>query len=410
MASAFDILGLIFGVLGFLSSIPVFYAIVSSQLPSQKLKELDEVLVETEHIWRNTVREGLFAGKPFEEKTNLVLSMQRCQAENLRLQAHRATSFFQEFKAMLRGLSWSISYLCLKVKDTRADISSTTAEERKRIELEAKLEQLRRQNAAAVQMQSTTPMASNAGTPPDKKHHEHHKSRGVHDADELSPPSSAIVCDASESDSDSRQWQGQVINGLHDDDASHPISTTRSDTASSDGTTSDNATVCYNSCASQSQDTSSPAAHIVARGASNIPMQLLCDSIARVAVKPTRAPLHGTLPDTDMSVYSIGPAIALLPLSSAALSQQSCQVKQEAVVRRPHFYKPAVVRNATRMMPRRKRFSGRFSDASVTRRKSTSSPVLSGDIGSNDVEECWEDCSDGKDTICIDVPDVSYMV
>ncbi len=59
MSQAYDIWSTVAGVVGLLTSIPVIYAIVCSQLPSTKLRKLEAALRDTDALLQSVIEEGL---------------------------------------------------------------------------------------------------------------------------------------------------------------------------------------------------------------------------------------------------------------------------------------------------------------------------------------------------------------
>ncbi|KAL6303406.1 hypothetical protein BKA93DRAFT_788346 [Sparassis latifolia] len=450
MATAFDILGLVFGIVGFLGSIPVFLAIVLSQLPSQKLKELDEVLVETEAMWRSILEAGLFAGKPFKEKTTQKLSSLRCRADNLRLQAHCAASIFQEIRAMFGGLSWNISYVCLGVKRLRANISSSTAEEKKRMEIETTIAQDRRK---AAPTQSEIPTAAEASNILNGEQSEPCQYPEAHDAYKLSLALSSIIdCHASNSAhcNDNRLWDD--IDHMHIYDAPDNTSTVVGDVSCS-GDAPD-------PCTTESRGTSTCQYEI-----GSAAMLVVCDSIttnlalygekSKIATLPYAASIphaegsdgNNSLSDrsfdidasdgrsTISSTKPTSPSVLVFPprfdnavgcpahtpsssgsgeqvaadssLSNVALLRQFRQVEREVFARGLGSH---ILTVHTRVTPRKKGSSSRFFHQSCWAGSGVDARVVSCEMVDQDVEAYWVDCCDNEGTICTDVQDVSELV
>ncbi|KAL6300715.1 hypothetical protein BKA93DRAFT_508246 [Sparassis latifolia] len=132
----FNNFSFIVGVLGLITLLPPLLAILIYILPSCRQKDLDEVLRDTESLWRIILEEGLFQGSPFVQITEHKLAQFRLRATNLRMDTYRATNVFQDMRGIVSGLSLNITILCGQVKSLRATISTTTAEERKRLQNE----------------------------------------------------------------------------------------------------------------------------------------------------------------------------------------------------------------------------------------------------------------------------------
>ncbi|CCM06522.1 uncharacterized protein FIBRA_08794 [Fibroporia radiculosa] len=134
--ATFNILGVVFGVCGLL---PALFTFISSQLPSNKLRKLDFALEETETLLKSTVEEGLFPDGALIPDAEGDLSRIRIHAEEVRLQSHCAATVTKQLVGMLTGLSSRISMLYQEAKQLKARISSSTAEARKRLEIERQL-------------------------------------------------------------------------------------------------------------------------------------------------------------------------------------------------------------------------------------------------------------------------------
>ncbi|KAH9924129.1 hypothetical protein B0H21DRAFT_840251 [Amylocystis lapponica] len=59
MTLNFDVFGAVTGALGLFGLVPIIYTVVQSQLPSRWQKSLDEILGETETIWREALEEAI---------------------------------------------------------------------------------------------------------------------------------------------------------------------------------------------------------------------------------------------------------------------------------------------------------------------------------------------------------------
>ena len=59
MQHVFDILGVVFGVLGLVGVVQIIYSVIHAQLPGQQFCELDEVMKETETLFMSSLEKGL---------------------------------------------------------------------------------------------------------------------------------------------------------------------------------------------------------------------------------------------------------------------------------------------------------------------------------------------------------------
>ncbi|KAI0944015.1 hypothetical protein AcV7_001950 [Taiwanofungus camphoratus] len=137
--AGYDIWGIVAGVLGTLSLIPMLASIVNDQLPSTKLMVLEETLLDTESLLRSVSEEGLFSNSNFISETGHRLLFFHSTAEEYRTATYCATTFMKQLKEMMKGLSAKISLLCMEVKKVRANISSTSSKQRERLRAEGLL-------------------------------------------------------------------------------------------------------------------------------------------------------------------------------------------------------------------------------------------------------------------------------
>ncbi|GBE85441.1 predicted protein [Sparassis crispa] len=157
--SGFNTFGFVASILSVAALLGPVFGVIYFYLPSRRQKYLDELLCETERMWRTAVEEGLFVGQSFAtflESTELALARYdlistlrgrvitafcrgfHSQANNLRMQTHCATTVYRQVKGTVDGLSLKIVYLYGEVTELRATISTTTTEERKRLQREGR--------------------------------------------------------------------------------------------------------------------------------------------------------------------------------------------------------------------------------------------------------------------------------
>ncbi|KAI0941484.1 hypothetical protein AcW1_003362 [Taiwanofungus camphoratus] len=137
--AGYDVWGIVAGVLGTLGLIPILTSIVNDQMPSAKLMVLEETLLDTDSLLQSVSEEGLFTNNNFISETEHRLAYFHSKAEEYRTATYCATTFMKQLKEMMKGLSKRISLLCNDVKDVRADISSTSSTQRKRLHAEGLL-------------------------------------------------------------------------------------------------------------------------------------------------------------------------------------------------------------------------------------------------------------------------------
>ncbi|KIJ20446.1 hypothetical protein PAXINDRAFT_7684 [Paxillus involutus ATCC 200175] len=122
MSSAFSFYSNVFGlVVGGVSLIVLVFAFCRSQLPSNKIKVLDELLDETQALVSSYVEKGYL---PEEVRANIERRLVRLGEDtfDLRSQAYRATTFTEDYTGFFAGLSLAIGRACLEVKRLRAEV------------------------------------------------------------------------------------------------------------------------------------------------------------------------------------------------------------------------------------------------------------------------------------------------
>ncbi|OBZ69511.1 hypothetical protein A0H81_10165 [Grifola frondosa] len=120
-------------ILGIVGLCPMVLSFLEGQLPSARLRELDETLSDTSSLFRSVTEEGLLTNTTFLIQTESGLAEMHWRAGELRAKTHTATTTIKEFKALMNGLSHKISLLSAEVKDLRAAISTTSAKERDKL-------------------------------------------------------------------------------------------------------------------------------------------------------------------------------------------------------------------------------------------------------------------------------------
>ncbi|TBU23698.1 hypothetical protein BD311DRAFT_730853 [Dichomitus squalens] len=127
----YNILGVISGVIGVLTAIPLIWRIARSQHPETKMKELESILKDTEGLLHSVVEEGLLDPQRDVPHFEYQLTLYRSRAESFREQTCIvAINWRKVFQAWLQGLSRRIATLCEQVKEIRAEICETSAEAR----------------------------------------------------------------------------------------------------------------------------------------------------------------------------------------------------------------------------------------------------------------------------------------
>jgi len=134
-----DILNLLLGILGAVGIFQMGYSAVHSNLPAQKLKVLDDNFNDTNIQFRSVIEDGLLVDPQFTRDIENHLHNIRYKQEELRAKVHSATTFKQQLHGWTSGLSKKISQLSAQTLLIRARISTTSEDERRRLESEGRL-------------------------------------------------------------------------------------------------------------------------------------------------------------------------------------------------------------------------------------------------------------------------------
>ncbi|OJA09903.1 hypothetical protein AZE42_06195 [Rhizopogon vesiculosus] len=122
----------VFGLLiGGTTILGVFLGFCRSHLPSQRIKELEELFEETQGLYESAVEDGLLHDMA-KDQTRERLAVLHERTLQLRSRAYSATTLLKDYQKFLRGLSYSIGVACYDVKELRASIITTTEAERRR--------------------------------------------------------------------------------------------------------------------------------------------------------------------------------------------------------------------------------------------------------------------------------------
>ncbi|RPD57197.1 hypothetical protein L226DRAFT_536640 [Lentinus tigrinus ALCF2SS1-7] len=127
---ATNIYGLAVSAIGVFGVVPLIWACVRSQLPTTKLRELDETLTDTESLLRSVVEEGLLDPTQHVPHFQVAIQTFRSATEHFREETYMATDLSKQLAAWFDGLSRRISVLCAQVKKVRASICETSVEAR----------------------------------------------------------------------------------------------------------------------------------------------------------------------------------------------------------------------------------------------------------------------------------------
>ncbi|TFK85936.1 hypothetical protein K466DRAFT_664142 [Polyporus arcularius HHB13444] len=133
MADFQYIWAIVTGVLSILAMIPLAVRYINSQLPTKKLQPMFELLGDANSLLLSCVEEGLVYGRK-AQNYETTLSQLRSKAEDARLRATSAKTYYEDLANWWKGLTQSIGEICMNVRDVRADISSNSLRERERLD------------------------------------------------------------------------------------------------------------------------------------------------------------------------------------------------------------------------------------------------------------------------------------
>ncbi|KAF8835971.1 hypothetical protein BDN67DRAFT_912021 [Paxillus ammoniavirescens] len=154
-SSALSFYSNVFGlVAGGVSLIVLVFAFCRSQLPSNKIKVLEELLDGTQALVSSYVEKGYL---PEEVRANIERRLVRLEEDtfDLRSQAYRATTFTEDYTGFFAGLSLAIGRACLEVKRLRAEVivsSTSTTSSRLRAKTRVVRQKVRKSGAGIATM------------------------------------------------------------------------------------------------------------------------------------------------------------------------------------------------------------------------------------------------------------------
>ncbi|OAX37858.1 hypothetical protein K503DRAFT_206434 [Rhizopogon vinicolor AM-OR11-026] len=130
---AFSFYSNVFGLaVGTVSISGILLGFCRSHLPSQRIKELEELLGETQGLYESAVEDSLLPDGMLRSQMEDKLTILRDDMLKLRSRAHSATTLLKDYQEFFKGLSYDIGVACCDVKETRASVTTTTEAERHR--------------------------------------------------------------------------------------------------------------------------------------------------------------------------------------------------------------------------------------------------------------------------------------
>ncbi|EIW54611.1 uncharacterized protein TRAVEDRAFT_50749 [Trametes versicolor FP-101664 SS1] len=122
MASFFDILGVVFGILGTVSAVPIVLQWLENRLPQTLLRQLEAVVADIESLLSDLAQHGvLFKHTARREYQEHIASIEK-RARKARLRSYQATTYTEQLRAFLTGLSKDVIALHDEAIQLRASI------------------------------------------------------------------------------------------------------------------------------------------------------------------------------------------------------------------------------------------------------------------------------------------------
>ncbi|KAI0077230.1 hypothetical protein K474DRAFT_1771955 [Panus rudis PR-1116 ss-1] len=134
MGRALDIFGVVCGALGSIGLFQVIASFIYYNLPSQKLKQLDDTLAETYIQLRCSVEDRLIPDIKFLQESETMLANLQMEADRVRTEVHCLPGLWRQVRAMFAGLSRKVSSLIGSAVDLRTTIARTSDEMRQEME------------------------------------------------------------------------------------------------------------------------------------------------------------------------------------------------------------------------------------------------------------------------------------
>ncbi|KAG2127099.1 hypothetical protein DEU56DRAFT_701819, partial [Suillus clintonianus] len=113
----------VFGLcIGAATILGVLLGFLRSHLPSQRIKELEELLEETQGLYESAVEDGLLPDVMLRSQMGERLVVLREGMLELRSRAYNATTLLKDYQEFFRGLSYDIGVACCDMKELRASV------------------------------------------------------------------------------------------------------------------------------------------------------------------------------------------------------------------------------------------------------------------------------------------------
>ncbi|KAF9010787.1 hypothetical protein BDQ17DRAFT_944029 [Cyathus striatus] len=141
MMSSADIFNYAVGALAVASAFISVTLYSRSYLPGAQIKVLEKILKNTKEIYQEAEADCALPPGRRGTATKSSLESLECCVNDLKVQAYNATSPFEEYMAMLRGLSRKIAQQIRRAKEFRAYLI-TASEQQRRLQRRARTSRL----------------------------------------------------------------------------------------------------------------------------------------------------------------------------------------------------------------------------------------------------------------------------
>ncbi|KAI0740808.1 hypothetical protein C8Q76DRAFT_689539 [Earliella scabrosa] len=114
--------------------VPIVYAWTKGPLPSRKMRQMEALLSETEHLLRSALQEGTITYDQYDKNIRQSMWLAKFQADELRSQVYNITTAWQEFLHWTRGLSNRIAKVVKMLHSIRGEISRSSSKGREKLD------------------------------------------------------------------------------------------------------------------------------------------------------------------------------------------------------------------------------------------------------------------------------------
>ncbi|KAI8971015.1 hypothetical protein BD414DRAFT_581575 [Trametes punicea] len=129
----FNVWGAVAGAIGTIALFPVLTCWIYCQLPTAKMRILDQLLSETESVFDSAIKNGVLHGGNGLHRFSVQLWAIQLRSEDLRGQVYSIRSWSGELRSWWRGASSMINVLCKELNDLRVTLAKNSSRERREL-------------------------------------------------------------------------------------------------------------------------------------------------------------------------------------------------------------------------------------------------------------------------------------